>query len=180
MRIPMNSEQPNNVTVLPYPADKIQIDANNKLDAIWTRGAMHHAENKVQAFKLFHQYSKPYARLLVFDVFANTRLADYFDEHVATTCTTGHEVSFLSKKFAKSLCYITGWSEPDFVDIHLQWHFSTKKDIGVFLSLLHSNKPECPPSESLKEAEKLLGVKKVHSGYDLYWPMTLMTATCIK
>lgn len=91
--------------------------------------------------------------------------------------STGHEVSFLSKEFATSLCKTTGWEAPSFVDVALQWHFETKEDIGKFLSLLHSNKPEFSSTDSLLEAEAILGVKKTPRGWALNWPMTVMMTT---
>lgn len=177
---PIIDNQPSNVDVLPFPAEMLEFEKPNVFDAIWSRGAFHHSMNKVEAFKRLHNYAKPGARMVIFDIFANTKLADYFDEHVALTCTTGHEVSFLSKGFARSLCLTTGWSEPEFIDIQLQWHFDNKTAIGEFLSLLHSNKPEYSAEDSLKDAERLLGVKRVADGYHLHWPMTLMVTRCNK
>ena len=95
---------------------------------------MHHASNKMKTFQILSQYAKPGARLVICDVLAGSLLAQYFDAHVAQACTTGHEVSFLSRSFAESLCYLTGWQQPVFRDLHLQWHFATREDIGVFLS----------------------------------------------
>lgn len=166
-----------NITVIQQPADQIILPENTEVDAIWSRGAIHHASNKTKAFSRLHKYAKTGARLVICDIFAGSKLADYFDFHVAKTCTTGHEVSFLSKNFAKSLCHTTGWSEPKFSDVALQWNFDSKEDIGIFLSLLHSNKPEYSAKESLCDAEKLLGIKKSSIGYQLNWPMTLMVTT---
>ncbi|MGD8170796.1 hypothetical protein ACQEXU_03985 [Vibrio sp. TRT 21S02] len=59
----------------------------------------------------------------------------------------------------------------------LQWHFQEKEDIGKFLSLLHSNKPEFSQQHSLDDAERLLGIKRTPSGWALNWPMTVMTTT---
>ena len=62
-------------------------------------------------------------------------------------------------------------------DIALQWNFESKEDIGTFLSLLHSNKPNISAKDSLRDAEVLLGIKKSAVGFQLNWPMTLMVTT---
>lgn len=172
---PLRENTPQNVTVLPYAADAVELPDRACLDAIWSRGALHHASNKTYAFHRFSLYTKPRGRLIILDVFAGSRLAHYFDVHVAQACITGHDVQFLSRGFAESLCQLTGWEPPVFLDIHLHWHFAHREEIGVFLALLHSNKPDHPPMTSLHYAETLLGVHRVPSGYALYWPMTLMT-----
>lgn len=174
---PISNNKPCNIKILQTTADELALPNNTFLDKIWSRGAMHHATNKTIIFNKLKQFSKNGAKLIIFDIFSDSKLAEYFDNHVAKTCSTGHEVNYLSKGFAKSLCYTTGWDEPVFNDIYLQWKFDSKEDIGVFLSLLHSNKPEFSAEESLADAEKYLGVKKVKNGYHLNWPMTLMVTT---
>ena len=174
---PIIDRQPENVTVLPFQADTLDLPEDDCLDAIWSRGDLHHAMNKFTAFQRMRRYAKPGARLVILDVFVGSPLARYFDMHVARACTTGHEVSFLSREFAKSLCFLTGWTKPVFTDLNLEWNFQSRRDIGEFLALLHSNKPEFTPEESLDEAERILGVKPSKSGYYLQWPMTLMQST---
>ncbi|USD63347.1 methyltransferase domain-containing protein [Vibrio sp. SCSIO 43140] len=165
-----------NITIMQRPAEDISLSEGVALDAIWSRGAFHHVKSKEAVLSNLAQFAKPGARLVICDIFSGTKLSDYFDEHVAISCTTGHEVSFLSKPYAKSLCKLTGWSEPKFTDLALQWHFERKEDIGVFLSLLHSNKPEYSHKHSLDDAERLLGIRRTPQGWALNWPMTVMTA----
>ena len=166
-----------NICVVQKPAEDINLPWDTQLDAIWSRGAFHHVKSKEAVLKNLGLLSKQGTRLVTCDIFSGTKLSDYFDEHVAVSCTTGHEVSFLSQAYAKSLCKITGWSEPEFHEIALQWHFEEKKDIGVFLSLLHSNKPEYSHQDSLLDAERLLGIKRTPTGWALNWPMTVMVAS---
>jgi len=165
-----------NINVIQKPAEEVVLPEDSSFDAIWSRGAFHHVKDKEVTLDHLAKCSKQGARLVICDIFSNTKLADYFDEHVAITCTTGHEVSFLSKSYAKSLCIKTNWGEPEFFDLALQWHFKEKYEIGEFLSLLHSNKPEYSAAHSLEEAERLLGVKRTPSGWALNWPMTVMIA----
>lgn len=47
---PIIDRQPKNITVLPFRADQIQLPFESQLDAIWSRGAMHHASDKMNAF----------------------------------------------------------------------------------------------------------------------------------
>ena len=157
---PILESDAENITVVQKPAEELNFPSDLQLDGIWSRGAFHHVKDKHQVLNKIGEFSKPGARLVICDIFSGTKLADYFDEHVAVTCTTGHEVNFLSKSFAKSLCRNTGWSEPEFDDISLQWQFETEADIGLFLSLLHSNKPEFSAEHSLHDAKRLLGLKE--------------------
>ncbi|MFT6915743.1 MAG: arsenite methyltransferase [Motiliproteus sp.] len=166
-----------NITIMQVPAEEIELPEGAILDAIWSRGAFHHVKDKVATLSHLAKNSRKGTRLVICDIFAGTQLSAYFDTHVAVTCTTGHEVCFLSKEFATSLCKTTGWDTPSFIDVALQWHFETKEDIGKFLSLLHSNKPEFSSHDSLAEAEAILGIKKTPRGWALNWPMTVMMTT---
>lgn len=175
--LPIKRADFSNITVIQAHAEEVALPAGTNLDAIWSRGAFHHVKDKVSTLKKLAENSSKGTRLVICDIFAGTQLSSYFDAHVAVSCTTGHEVSFLSKEFATSLCKTTGWEAPSFVDVALQWHFETKEDIGKFLSLLHSNKPEFSSTDSLLEAEAILGVKKTPRGWALNWPMTVMMTT---
>ncbi|WP_367989572.1 class I SAM-dependent methyltransferase [Vibrio sp. NTOU-M3] len=174
---PIYDRAASNIHVIQKPAENIDLPSDIELDAIWSRGAFHHVKSKEAVLSHLAEYSTAKTRLVICDIFSGTKLSDYFDEHVAISCTTGHEVSFLSQAYAKSLCLNTGWKEPSFSELALQWHFQEKEDIGKFLSLLHSNKPEFSQQHSLDDAERLLGIKRTPSGWALNWPMTVMTTT---
>ena len=173
---PIYDDGRDTINVLQMAAEDLVLPAATVLDAIWSRRAFHHVKSKEAVLNNLAQYARRGAKLVICDIFSGTKLSDYFDEHVAVSCTTGHEVSFLSKPYATSLCLNTGWGKPKLRDLALQWHFKSKQDIGVFLSLLHSNKPEFSAEHSLFEAERLLGVKRTPHGWALNWPMTVMVA----
>src|SRR5579862_23718 len=99
-----------NISIVKGGADSLPLDhpslPESGFDAIWSGGSFHHIRNKFLAFTHFHQLLKPGGRLVISDVFAGSNLAKHFDLEVAKYCVTGHEVSFLSKEFADSLCYL--------------------------------------------------------------------------
>ena len=155
-------------------AENFQVPENHKLDKIWSRGAFHHVNNKVSVMSKLATSSNINAKLVIFDIFTGSSVAEFFDYFVSRACTTGHEVSFLSKEYASSLCHVSGWKEPELIDIPLKWQFNNKEEIGVFLSILLSNKPEYSYQNTLNAAEKILGIKENKNGVILNWPMTLM------
>ncbi|GLQ72931.1 class I SAM-dependent methyltransferase [Vibrio penaeicida] len=163
-----------NIKIHCEAAEAMNIDLNSELDLIWTRGAFHHVSSKTDTMKALNRMSKAGARCLIFDIFSGSPVAEYFDDFVARACKTGHEVSFLSKSFARSMCKLSGWGEPHFIDIPLRWHFKEKEHIGEFLNQLLSNKPEYTSDMTMAAAEQILGVFKMDSGWCLNWPMTLM------
>ncbi|MCP4117558.1 MAG: class I SAM-dependent methyltransferase [Desulfobacteraceae bacterium] len=169
---PIQEKKKNNMTILTQPAEAISID--RKVDKIWTRGAFHHVLNKTEAFSCWYNASKPGAKLVVFDIFSPSSTARFFDSFIARTCTTGHEVSFLTKEFANSLCKVTGWERPEYIDIPLRWQFSSLDDIGAFLSLLLSSKEKYTKEDFIDAAKNILGIIKIGDQYYLNWPMTIM------
>lgn len=68
----------------------------------------------------------------------------------------------------------SGWEKPQLIDIPLKRKFKNKEDVGVFLSMLLSIKPEYSLFDILEAAEKILGIKETEHGVFLNWPMTLM------
>lgn len=146
-------------------------------DAVWSRGAIHHVADKTAAFRRFSECVRPGGRLVIADVFAGTQLARYFDSVIARTCCTGHEVAFLSREFAESLCALTGWNTPSFHDITTPWEFERREDIGHFLHLLFSARESYTPEACLDAAGRFLSVTPTSSGWALMWPMTILVTT---
>lgn len=165
-----------NIRVVPASADTLDIGING-FDAIWSRGAIHHVIDKTSAFTRFAEVSRPGGRLVIADIFSGTPLARYFDSFIARSCNTGHEVAFLSKEFAESLCALTGWGKPVFYEEITPWEFERREDIGRFLQLLFSAKPEYSAEDCFAAANEHLSVSETASGWALMWPMTVMTAS---
>lgn len=165
-----------NIRVVETAAEVLAV-AERDHDAAWSRGAFHHVANKTAAFERIAELVRPGGRLVIVDVFAGTQLARYFDGTIARTCCTGHEVAFLSREFAESLCALTGWEAPVFHDVTTPWEFAEREDIGRFLALLFSAKDGVSAEECLEAAERFLTVTPTWSGWALQWPMTVMTAT---
>ena len=166
-----------NLKTLPSGADTLPVDSPllkaNSFDAIWSGASFHHVPNKTAAFKNYYSLLKPGGRLVITDVFAGSKLAKHFDLEVAKYCATGHEVAFLSKEFADSLCYIAGFEKPTFYDGTIHWEFESKIDIGTFLYKLHAM-IKTTPERCLEHAEKILGVKYKNGLYCLKWPLTVL------
>lgn len=121
-----------NIRVIPKGADTLLDDPfllsqKESVDAIWSLGAFHHCPNKSKSFENFFHLLKQGGRVLICDVFSGSSLADYFDAEVARYSVTGHEVAFLTKNFASSLCFLYGFSEPEFFELDYSWNFRQKK-----------------------------------------------------
>ncbi|MFH1711413.1 MAG: methyltransferase domain-containing protein [Nanoarchaeota archaeon] len=144
----------------------------DKVDAVWSFGAMHHMFKKSKSFDNLLRILKKGARVVIADVFSGSNLAKHFDDKVAKFCIVGHEVAFWSKEYAESLCFLSGFTKPKFYDLNIQWKFKKKEDIGFFLYKLHGM-TKTTPENCLKGAEEILGFEKKNGLYCLNWPMTL-------
>lgn len=161
-----------NIEVKTQPADGISLAADS-INAIWSFGAMHHVFNKTASFINFFHCLKSGGRVVIGDVFSGSTLAKHFDDRVAKYCATGHEVSFWSREYAESLCFLTGFEKPIFYDFDATWVFNTKEDIGVFLYKLHAM-TKTSPEECLLGAEEILGITQENGLFCLSWPMTMI------
>jgi SAM-dependent methyltransferase len=155
-------------------AEGFELPGDVLIDKVWTRGAFHHVRNKELVMRNLAQSAHARSEVYIFDIFSGSSVAKFFDGYVAHACTTGHEVSFLSKEYAESMCITTGWECPEFVDIPLQWEFDSRADVGLFLSMLLSIKESYSCANTLDAAQKYLGIESSKGKYFLNWPMTLM------
>ena len=162
-----------NIEVVATSADALDIGQEG-IDAVWSRGAIHHVGDKTATFARCADLVRPGGRMVIADIFAGTRLARYFDGFIARSCSTGHEVAFLSREFAESLCALTGWGPPVFHEMITPWEFGSRADIGRFLHLLFSAKPDFTPEDCLAAADHYLSVTETSNGWALMWPMTVM------
>ncbi|MCS4302601.1 class I SAM-dependent methyltransferase [Chryseobacterium sp. BIGb0232] len=165
-----------NIEVLQEGADHISLP-EEKVDAVWSFGALHHCFDKTKAFGNFSRILKKNGRLVIGDVWSSTKLADYFDRHVAKHCVTGHEVAFWSDGFTETLCAISGFSNPEIYDLPLQWKFKKEEEIGDFIYKFHAM-ISTTPEDCLNAAHELLGIQKQEDGtFNLNWPMKIFVAT---
>ncbi len=148
--------------------------APSSFDAIWAFGCFHHIINKTKSFKNFHSLLKPGGRIVISDVYAGTNLAKHFDLIVAKYCATGHEVSFLTREFADSLCYLTGFEKPAFRDVNIPINFSRREDIGYFIYKIHAM-IGITPEQCLKYVADYLDIEHKDGIYTLLWPHTVLT-----
>ncbi|MBU3913656.1 MAG: methyltransferase domain-containing protein [Nanoarchaeota archaeon] len=154
-----------------FGSEKVNLE-KEKVDAVWSFGAMHHMFKKSKSFDNLSRILKKGARVVIADVFSGSNLAKHFDDKVAKFCIVGHEVAFWSKEYADSICFLGGFTKPKFYDLNIQWKFKNKEDIGFFLYKLHGM-TKTTPENCLKGAEEILGVQKKDGLYCLNWPMTL-------
>jgi SAM-dependent methyltransferase len=172
----LEAEAGGRIKVFGQAAHTLDLPIRN-FDAAWSRGAVHHISDKTAAWKAVAAHMQPGGRFVIADIFAGTRLAAYFDDFIARSCCTGHEVAFLSREFATSLCALTGWEEPRFTDVTTRWRFRTKADLGHFLWLLFSATEAFSDDDCLMAAERHLDVVADGKGIALLWPMTVMETT---
>ena len=142
-----------------------------KVDAVWSYGAVHHIRQKGKSFGNMGRILKRGGRAVIGDVFVGSRLAQHFDAQVAKYCVVGHEVSFLSREYAKTLCELNGFEKPEFHEIAVKWRFKKKADIGLFLYKLHAM-TKTTPKECLRGAEEFLGINRKGGFFELNWPIT--------
>jgi len=147
----------------------------DKVEAVWSFGAMHHMFQKSKSFENMGRILKKGGRIVIADVFSGSSLAKHFDDKVAKYCLTGHEVAFWSKEYTETLCFNVGFEKPKFYNLNLKWKFKNKKDIGIFLYKLHAM-TKTTPEECLKGAEEILGIEKLGGLYCLNWPMKVFVS----
>ncbi|TCT16648.1 hypothetical protein EDC51_104201 [Bibersteinia trehalosi] len=112
--------------------------------------------------------------MYIFDIFTHNNTAKFFDAFISKVCITGHEVAFLTKEFADSLCHLTGWGVPKFHDISLRWVFHHEKEMIEFLYLLLGIDESTSEQETLNAVKKYLGITYYGNKIYLNWDMTLM------
>ena len=168
--------QHSNIRVVATPAETLEIGIDG-CDAVWSRGAIHHVMDKTSTFTRCGEVVRSGGRMVIADIFASTPLARYFDSFIARSCSTGHEVAFLSHEFAESLCSLTGWTPPEFHEMTTPWEFENRADIGHFLHMLFSATADYTADDCLEAADDFLSVAETGSGWALMWPMTVMTTT---
>jgi len=163
-----------NIELIEEGADTLTL-RKEKVDAIWSFGAMHHCFNKTKAFQNFARMLKKGGRLILADVWHGSKLAKHFDDKVAKFCVTGHEVAFWTDEFAESLCFLAGLEKPKIYDLNIKWKFDTKEEIGTFLYKIHAM-TKTTPQECLKGAEEILGIENKGDKFCLNWPMKVMVS----
>lgn len=145
----------------------------SSFDAVWAFGCFHHVLNKTKSFQNLYSLLKPGGRLVISDVYAGSNLARHFDLHVAKYCATGHEVAFLTKEFADSLCYIAGFEEPRFYDVNIPLNFSKREDIGNYIYKIHAM-IGTTPEKCLKNINDFLKIEYRDGLYTLIWPHVVL------
>ncbi len=175
LNIPSAPEQ--NIKLVVAGADTLAIGEDpleyNSFDAVWAFGCFHHILDKTRSFNNIYSLLKPGGRLIISDVYAGSDLAKHFDLHVAKYCATGHEVAFLTREFADSLCYISGFEKPFFYDVNIPLNFSKREDIGYFIYKIHAM-IRSTPDKCLKNVADFLDIEYREGLYSLIWPHVVL------
>jgi len=160
---------------------------SNFFDKVWSFGAFHHCNNKIQAMQQLYRSLNPGGKLVICDVFQGSDLAKHFDSFVARYCLTGHEVSFLSDEFALTLCELAGFQKNkiEIIDLDQKWKFNNEHELGDFIYKLHAL-TKIPGSEKEKisktfeSCKNVLGVSRSSKSHnnllELNWPMKALVA----
>lgn len=164
----------NNIEVLEWWAEFIELHEKS-VDAIRSFWALHHCFNKTKAFENFHKVLKPEWRLVIVDVLSGSDLARHFDDKVAKYCITWHEVSFFTKEYFDSLCFVSNLKDNKTTDLDVKRSFNNEEDIWKFLYKLHAM-TKTTTDECLKWAKDILWVEKKSTTYHLNRPLTVFTA----
>lgn len=157
--------------------------APESYDKAWSFGAFHHLKNQSQAIKNIYNSLVSGGLVVVCDVFQGSALARFFDLQVNQYCETGHEVKFLSREFAKSICYVAGFNQENVSIFHLpqKWYFDSEIELGRFVyKLLAMTKLPGEEKEKVRKVVELckeyLGVSYNQKQYELNWPMEALVA----
>lgn len=168
-----------NIKVLVQDAAEINLGEFRKADIIWSRGAFHHVIGKDRAFERFKRIAARGCRLIIADVFQGQRTAHFFDDFVAKTCVTGHEVAYLSSEFARTLCSATGWKSPTITERTMLWRFDSREEMAKFLITLFAAREGTTLDDCLRSVETHLEVTELAGAVYLHWPMTLLSTEAI-
>ncbi|HVI48037.1 MAG TPA: methyltransferase domain-containing protein [Chitinophaga sp.] len=164
-----------NIELVVSGADTLALETGS-VDAVWSFGALHHCFNKMEAFQKFAHFLKPGGRLVIADIWINTKLSRYFDSYVARYCVTGHEAAFWSDDFASSLCDLCGFTDPEIYDLPLQWKFNSVSHVCIFMyvfnGMMHMTSTECEAA-----ARNLLRIELIGEKYLLNWPMKVLVTS---
>jgi len=161
-----------NIEILQKGAEEINLKEES-IDSIWSFGAMHHSFKKQEAFNNFKRILNKGGKVVIVDVFKDSKLAKHFDEKVDKYCITGHKVEFWTNELAEKLCKSVGLQKPEIINLDIKWKFKTKEEIGDFLYKIHAM-TKTTKEECLKGAEEILGVEKIGNLYHLNWPMKVI------
>jgi len=171
--VKLNKKNIDFIQFIEYDSEKIDLE-DNKVDAVWSLGSLHHIFSKNKLFNYLSRFVKKDGRVVMLDVFSGSKLSNHFDDKVAKYCITGHEVAFSTREYIKTICLNNNFLEPIFYDLDIKFKFKNKEDIGVFLYKIHSM-TKTTPDVVLKGAEDILGIEKNGDYYELNWPLTLFT-----
>lgn len=164
-----------NISLQEASPEKISVPENS-VDAVWSFGAMHHSFQKQNSFHNFYKILKKGGRVVIGDVFAGSSLAKHFDDCVTKYCDTGHEVSFWSDEYAKSISAVAGFSKIEIHELPQKWWFNSKDEIAQFMYDIHAM-VKTDKDTVLEGVENILGIKMEGEKYYINWPMKMIVLT---
>lgn len=165
-----------NITIQQVRAQDINYE--HRFDKVWSFGSFHHCKEQEKAMIKIYSALKKGGVLVLCDVFQGSSLAKHFDKVVSRYCVSGHDVSFLSVEFAKSLLNKLRFEDVRLLDLDIRWVFESEKAIGEFIHDLHAMTliKRKPYETVLQGCKDILGVEKTSRGFELFWPMKALVA----
>lgn len=145
-------------TDIEYPKLK-----NNFFDKSVCLGGFHHIENQAGVVGTIYKKLKKGGVFCVGDFADCSRIQRYFDERINNLTLTGHKGLFLSPSHMVNFARIAGFSDCVVEKKVVYFHFSTKKDIGIFFSKVHGLNQK--PDDTIQDIKKYLGIKKGPKGF---------------
>ena len=157
-----------------WTPDDIKLESES-MDIVRSFWAMHHSFNKQWAFEEFARVLKSWWSVHIGDVWSWSSLAKHFDAKVARYSNIGHEVSFWSDEFARSIIEMAWFSDYSIQNIDQTRWFDNVESLGVFLYKLHWM-TKSTPAETATDAIEILWVRQESDQLWLNRPMKLINA----
>jgi arsenite methyltransferase len=167
-----NRVKSSNLEIIQCGAEELPV-RKEYYDKVWSFGAFHHCSNQTEAVKKIYRSLKKGGSAVICDVFTNSKLADHFDSYVAEYSCTGHEVKFMSWRFAHTLCYLAGFENVKIEDLNQNWVFDSPGDMVDFLDKLHGITTRHP---YWSRGSFNLDYRKSGTKIILDWPMKVVKA----
>jgi len=144
-------------------------------DMIVSLANFHHIELKERAFQECARLLKPNGILAIVDVSDNTPVQRYFDEVIATICSTGHPHTFLNRSLCEAHCDASGLQLRSWQLKTVPWEFVSEQAGGLFVQRIHD--ALCTPEGCWKSASTYLGASYSTQGkIQLQWQLFFMLA----
>lgn len=148
--------------------------ANNAVDKTICLAAMHHVENKPEFVNELHRCLCHDGTLVIGDVIAGSKPANFLNEFVDAWNSLGHEGDFIQPDRDIALLEDAGF-KTKFQTKCYHWNFADEAECHHYLRLLFALDKK-PSNEVLNKAIEVLGKSESSHGYHLSWSLGFLIA----